>query len=172
LTDYTSDLLFAAGDPGEIDVACEGVDVGWQDEHSLMIHRSLLGELPPILRIFVHCAAYRYGDPSQADVIKIRKHSGKITFQHYDDFDGKPLPELRTRIKVNLRNLFVEVFDHSKAPRIQLLYFKERFVAQTHPGRPAMEKFSAKLRKLGLDQATIASVPTGSPSTISSPVPG
>ena len=51
------DLLFAAGDPGEIDVACEGVDVGWQDEDSLMIHRSLLGELPPVLRIYVHCAA-------------------------------------------------------------------------------------------------------------------
>jgi DNA phosphorothioation-associated putative methyltransferase len=120
-----------------------------------MIHRSLLGELPPILRIYVHCAAYRYGDPSQADVIKIHKHSGKITFQHYDDFDGKPLPELQTRIKVNLRNLFVEVFDHSKGPRIQLLYFKERFVGRTYPGRPAMEKFSAKLSKLGLDQATI-----------------
>jgi DNA phosphorothioation-associated putative methyltransferase len=149
------DLLFAAGDPGEIDFACEGVDVGWQDEDSLMIHRSLLGELPPILRIYVHCAAYRYGDPSQADVIKIHKHSGKITFQHYDDFDGKPLPELQTRIKVNLRNLFVEVFDHSKGPRIQLLYFKERFVGRTHPGRPAMEKFSAKLSKLGLDPATI-----------------
>jgi DNA phosphorothioation-associated putative methyltransferase len=149
------DLLFAAGDPGEIDVACEGVDVGWQDGDSLMIHRSLLGELPPILRIFVHCAAFRYGDPAQADVIKIHKHSGKITFQHYDDFDGKPLPELQTRIKVNLRNLFVEVFDHSKGPRIQLLYFKERFVGPAHPGRPTMEKFSAKLRKLGLDEATI-----------------
>jgi DNA phosphorothioation-associated putative methyltransferase len=149
------DLLFAAGDPGEIDVACEGVDVGWQDEDSLMIHRSLLGELPPILRIYVHCAAFRYGDPSQADVIKIHKHSGKITFQHYDDFDGKPLPELQTRIKVNLRNLFVEVFDHSKGPRVQLLYFKERFVGRTHPGRAAMEKFSAKLSKLGLDESTI-----------------
>ena len=150
-----SDILFAAGDPDEIDIACEGVEVGWQDEDSLLIHRSLLGELPPILRIYIHCAAYRYGDPSQADVIKIHKHSGKITFQHYDDFDGKPLPELRTRIKVNLRTLFVEVFDHSNGPRTQLLYFKERFVGQTHPGRPAMAKFSSKLRKLGLDQDSI-----------------
>jgi DNA phosphorothioation-associated putative methyltransferase len=149
------ELLFAAGDPGEINVACEGVDVGWQDKDSLMIHRSLLGELPPILRIFVHCAAFRYGDPAQADVIKIHKHSGKITFQHYDDFDGKPLPELRTRIKVNLRTLLAEVFDHSKGPRIQLLYFKERFVGKTHPGRSGMEKFSSKLRKLGLTETSI-----------------
>jgi DNA phosphorothioation-associated putative methyltransferase len=149
------DLLFAAGDPGEIDLACESVPFGWQDDDALIIHRSLLPELPPILRIYVHCAAFRYGDPSQADVIKIHKHSGKITFQHYDDFDGNPLPELQTRIKVNLRNLFVEVFDHSIGPKIQLLYFKERFVGKTHPGRPAMEKFSAKLRKLGLNEATI-----------------
>ena len=94
----------------------------------------------------------RYGDPAQADLIKIHKHSGKVTFQHYD---GKPLPELQTRIKVNLRNLFVEVFDHFKGPKIQLLFFKERFVGRESAGRPAMEKFSAKLRKLGLDEATI-----------------
>ena len=111
--------------------------------------------MPPLLRIYVHCAAHRYGDPAQADLIKIHKHSGKVTFQHYDDFDGKPLPELQTRIKVNLRNLFVDVFDHSKGPKIQLLYFKERFIAKDHPGRPAMEKFSAKLRKLGFNEATI-----------------
>jgi DNA phosphorothioation-associated putative methyltransferase len=149
------DLLFSAGDPDEIDLACENLDVGWQDSHSLMIHRSLLGTLPPILRIYVHCAAFRYGDPSQADIIKIHKRSGKITFQHYDDFERKPLPELQTRIKVNLRSLFVEVFDHSKGPKTQLLFFKERFVASNHPTRPKMERFSKKLKKLGLDEATV-----------------
>ena len=103
----------------------------------------------------MQCAAQRYGDPAQADLIKIHKHSRKVTFQHYDDFEGKPLPELRTRIKVNLRNLFVEVYDHSTGPKIQLLFFKERFVGTEHPGRVAMEKFSVKLRKLGLDESTI-----------------
>ena len=149
------DLLFAAGDPGEIELACENVSVGWQDEDALIIHRSLFARLPPLLRIYVHCAAHRYGDPAQADLIKIHKRSGKVTFQHYDDFDGKPLPELQSRIKVNLRNLFVEVFDHAIGPKIQLLYFKERFLAKEHPGRSTMEKFSAKLRKFGFDEETI-----------------
>ena len=149
------ELLFAAGDPGEIELACEGVDVGWQDSDALIIHRSLFDKLPPLLRIYVHCASHRYGDPSQADLIKIHKHSGKVTFQHYDDFDGKSLPELQTRIKVNLRNLFVQVFDHSTDPKIQLLYFKERFMPKNHPRRSAAEAFSAKLRKLGFDEATI-----------------
>jgi hypothetical protein len=62
---------------------------------------------------------------------------------------------LKTRIKVNLRNLFVDVFDHSTGPKTQLLYFKERFVGKDYPNRPAMNKFSAKLRRLGLDETTI-----------------
>jgi DNA phosphorothioation-associated putative methyltransferase len=56
------DLLFAAGDPGEIELACENVSFGWQDHDSLMIHRSLFADLPLLLRIYVHCAALRYGD--------------------------------------------------------------------------------------------------------------
>jgi hypothetical protein len=121
----------------------------------LSVHRSLFQKLPPLLRIYVLCAAHRYGDPAQADLIKIHKHSRKVTFQHYDDFDGKPLPQLQTRIKVNLRNLFVEVFDHSVGPKTQILYFKERFVGKDYPHRRVMERFSAKLRKLGLDENTI-----------------
>ena len=49
----------------------------------------------------------------------------------------------------------MEVFDHSKGPKTQILYFKERFLASDHPSRPTMEKFSAKLRKLGFDPATV-----------------
>ena len=149
------DLLFAAGDPGEIEMACEAAGIGWLEKDALTIHRSLLDELPPLLRIYIYCAAQRYGDPAQADLIKIHKHSGKVTFQHYDDFEAKPLPELQGRIKVNLRNLFVEVFDHSKGPRIQLLYFKEHFLPKEHPDGTNMQRFSAKLRKLGLDEMTI-----------------
>jgi DNA phosphorothioation-associated putative methyltransferase len=154
------ELLFAAGDPGEIELACEKLDLAWQDDESLIIHRNLLTRLPAVLRIFVHCAAYRYGDPAQADLIKIHKRSGKITFQHYDDFEGAALPRLLLRIKVNLRTLFVEIFDHSVGPKTQLLYFKERFVGRDHPNRKAMEQFSAKLRTLGLSEATIGFGPT------------
>jgi DNA phosphorothioation-associated putative methyltransferase len=154
------ELLFAAGDPGEIDLACEKLGIGWQDDDSLTVHRSLLSQLPAVLRIFVHCAAYRYGDPTQADLIKIHKHSGKITFQHYADFDGAPLPRLQLRIKVNLRNLFVEVFDHTLGPKIQVLYFKERFVGPNYPNRVEMERFSAKLRKLGFNESTIGFGPS------------
>jgi hypothetical protein len=142
------ELLYAAGDTGEIELACEDLKVGWQDEQALYIHRSVLHELPPVLRAYVGCATALFGDVSQADIIKLHKSSGKVTFLGYDDFERKPLPELKNRIKVNLRTRWVQVFDHSADG--QLLYFKERFVGASHPRRAEMEAFSAKLRKLGI----------------------
>lgn len=151
------ELLFAAGDTGEIQLACEDLKIGWQDEQALYLHRNLLPELPPVLRAYVGCATALFGDVSQADIIKLHKASGKVTFLVYDDFDGKPLPELRQRIKVNLRTRWVQVFDHSVEG--QLLFFKERFVSSAHPARDLMEKFSAKLRKLGFCPETIGMGP-------------
>lgn len=151
------DMLYAAGDTGEIELACEDLKLGWQDEQALYLHRSLLDELPPVLRAYVGCATALFGDVSQADVIKLHKTSGKATFLVYDDFEGKTLPELRRRIKVNLRTRWVQVFDHSAEQ--QLLYFKERFVGANHPRRRVMDAFSAKLRKLGFDEATVGRGP-------------
>jgi DNA phosphorothioation-associated putative methyltransferase len=148
------ELLFAAGDPGEIELACEELNLGLQDEQALFVHRSLLESLPPILRVYVGCALMRYGDMAEADIIKIHKASGKVTFLLYDDFDGKPLPELRQRTKVNLRTLFVQVFDYPDTPQSQLLYYKERYMATDHPESQRMRKFSGKLRKLGLTELT------------------
>ena len=106
------ELLYAAGDSGEVELACEGLGIGWQDEQALYVHRSLVDELPPVLRAYVGCATALFGDVSQADLIKLHKASGKATFLVYDDFEGKALPELHHRIKVNLRTRWVQVFDH------------------------------------------------------------
>lgn len=151
------ELLYAAGDTGEIELACEELKVGWQDGQALYLHRSLLDELPPVLRAYVGCAAALFGDVAQADVIKLHKASGKATFLVYDDFEGKALPALRQRIKVNLRTRWVQVFDHSAEG--QLLYFKERFVKPNHSCWVEMQKFSAKLRKLGVVE-TMAVLPS------------
>jgi DNA phosphorothioation-associated putative methyltransferase len=125
------ELLYAAGDPGEIELACEGLNVGWQDEQALYVHREALEVLPRVLRAYVGCATTLFGDVTQSDVVKIHKASGKVTFLIYDDFDNKPLPELQHRIKVDLKTRRVQAFDHREAG--QLLYFKERFVAAGHP---------------------------------------
>jgi DNA phosphorothioation-associated putative methyltransferase len=156
------ELMFAAGDEDELEIAVGQLDFGYFDtrEGHFTIHRDLLDELPVILRIYVECAARLYGDPREADLIKIHLHSRKLTFHYYRDFDKAPLPELLTRIKIDLRRLFVTVIDHTNGREHQLLFFKERFLPKDHPDRPKMDRFSAKLRKLGLREETIGYGPT------------
>ncbi len=156
------ELMFAAGDSDELEIAAAQLDFGFLDprEGHYTIHRSLLDELPVILRVYVECAARLYGDPREADLIKIHLHSRKLTFHYYRDFDTTPLPELLTRIKIDLKRLFVTVIDHTTGPEHQLLFFKERFLAKDHPDRPKMDRFSAKLRKLGLREETIGYGPS------------
>jgi DNA phosphorothioation-associated putative methyltransferase len=154
--------MFAAGDSDELEIAAAQLDFGFLDprEGHFTVHRTLLDELPVILRVYVECAARLYGNPREADLIKIHLHSRKLTFHYYRDFDKAPLPELLTRIKIDLRRLFVTVIDHTNGAEHQLLFFKERFLAKDHPDRPKMDRFSAKLRKLGLREETIGYGPS------------
>jgi DNA phosphorothioation-associated putative methyltransferase len=156
------ELMFAAGDSDELEIAAAQLEFGYLDprEGHFTIHRSLLDELPVILRVYVECAAYLYGNPREADLIKIHLHSRKLTFHYYRDFDKSPLPELLTRIKIDLKRLFVTVIDHSNGAEHQLLFFKERFLAKDHPERPKMDRFSAKIRQLGLREETIGYGPS------------
>ena len=156
------ELMFAAGDEDELEIAVAQLDFGFLDprEGHFTVHRSLLDELPVILRVYVECAARLYGDPREADLIKIHLHSRKLTFHYYRDFDATPLPELLTRIKIDLKRLFVTVIDHTTGPEHQLLFFKERFLPKDHAERLKMDRFSAKLRKLGLREETIGYGPS------------
>jgi DNA phosphorothioation-associated putative methyltransferase len=124
------------------------LNLGWQDEQALYVHRSLLDRLPAVLRAYVGCATSLFGDVAQADVIKIHKASGKVTFLLYDDFEGKSLPVLQHRIKVNLKTRWVQAFDHRADE--QLLCFKERFVAEDHPSLEGAAELNPFLQKLGL----------------------
>ncbi len=156
------ELMFAAGDSDELEIAAAQLDFGFLDprEGHFTVHRSLLDELPVILRVYVECAARLYGDPREADLIKIHLHSRKLTFHYYRDFDTTSLPELLTRIKIDLSRLFVTVIDHTDGREHQLLFFKERFLPKDHPDRSKMDRFSVKLRKLGLREETIGYGPS------------
>ena len=144
-------LLFSAGKPDVITKLCDDTSFGFLDHQALFIHRSLIQELHPVLRIYVGCAEVLYGDLKEVDIIKIHKQSGKVSLQKYDDFEGKALPELQERIKVNLRRQVIEVFDHRSTERQQVVYFKERYVSKDHPEREKWEAFSNWLVSLGLD---------------------
>jgi DNA phosphorothioation-associated putative methyltransferase len=154
---HALDLLFAAGDVDELALAVQQLGFGWWDaeEQQFTVHRSLLDDLPVILRVYVECGARLFGNPREADLIKFHLRSRKLTFQVYDDFDGAPFPELRLRIKIDLPKLFVTVLDQSHAREQQLLYFKERFVGPDYPQLPKFQHISKRLRTLGFSPETM-----------------
>jgi DNA phosphorothioation-associated putative methyltransferase len=82
------DLLFSAGDKDELMLAIEPLDFGWWDpeEEHFTIHRSLLDELPAILRVFVECGARLFGNPREADLIKIHVGSRKLGDSDFSPF--------------------------------------------------------------------------------------
>ena len=146
------ELLMSLRDGDSLWEAACVLPFGWRDpaEKHFVIHRSLLDQLPPRLRVFIECGAVLYGDPHEADLIKLHLASRKVTFAVYEDFFRRPLPELKTRIKVDLARLQVAVFEYGVALPAQVLFYKERFVADDHPLRPRMEQVSRRLAKLGL----------------------
>jgi DNA phosphorothioation-associated putative methyltransferase len=152
-----TDLLFSIGKPENIANACEEAHkaLGFgllEGNHSLTIHRSLIDELPPILRVYVACATQLYGDVEGVDLIKIHMSSGKVSLMKYDDFEGKPIPEMIQRVKINLREQEIDVFDYSGPYVPHPLYFKSRFIPKSFRSYEAQLAFDKKLSDLsGLD---------------------
>lgn len=164
LEKQAQELLFSTGDQDEMELALGQIKSGEIDpmEGHLTFHRDALDEMPSIFRAYVACGARLFGDPKTADLIKIHLHSKKLTLSHYDDFLGKDFPELRLRIKIDLRKLFVTVFESPPGPERQVLLFKERFLPTAHAARARAEGISARLRKLGVTEQTAGYGPTRS----------
>ena len=130
-----TDLLFSVGKANNIATACEEAHKALgcgllEGHHSLTIHRSLVDQLPPILRVYVGCATQLYGDVEGVDLIKIHMTSGKVSLMKYDDFEGKPIPEMIQRVKINLREQEIDVFDYSGPYVPHPLYFKSKLIPQ------------------------------------------
>ena len=67
----------------------------------------------------------------------------------YDQFDEKPLPELRERIKVKLRHQEIDFFEYGDEYATQYLYLKSRFIPKSYPRYEDQVKFDTKLSDLG-----------------------
>jgi hypothetical protein len=105
-----------------------------------------------LLRTFIACAELLYGDLHEADIVRIHKFTGKVTFLTFADFESAPLPVLALRTRVNLRAVHVDVFDHTGDG--QLLFFKERFLDADDPQCARLVTISDSLRALGISDST------------------
>ena len=141
-------VLFSVRDPEIIRLACEQAaasGLGWLEPgESLQLHTSLVERLPAPLRVYVGCATALAGDLKSYDLVKLHIRSGKVTLMSFDDFLGKPLPALQSRIKVRLREQEFDVFTYRNEYLPTLLYWKSRYIN---------EEFSNYAEQLAFDES-------------------
>ncbi len=147
-------LLFSVRDPEIIRAACEQAaanGLGWLEPgESLQLHTSLVERLPAPLRTYMGCAAALAGDLKSYDLVKAHIQSGKVTLMSFDEFVGKPLPALQSRIKVRLRDQDFDVFTYTAPYPPTLLYYKSRYINEEFPHYAEQLAFEESLEKLGL----------------------
>ncbi len=115
--ELATDILFSVGNTTLIEelatLTFNKLKTGeFEEGHHWTIHKTILDELPPELRIYIGCAVQYYGDIEKMDLIKIHFTSGKVTLLRYDDW-SKDEPLLVERIKIKQKDQDIDFFDYS-----------------------------------------------------------
>lgn len=148
------ELLFKAGDANAIDEACKRSKVGKLLPDDLYVHRDALDSLEPLLRIYEGCGRAYLGEVEGANLIKIHRRTGKLSYLVYPEFEDDPHPALFRCVKLNLRNRQSECYEYGQSENPPILHRKETFLAPDHPLREKFASLTAKEEKAGLLEDT------------------
>ena len=103
-----------------------------------------LDSLEPLLRVYEGCARAYLGEVEGANLIKLHRHSGKVSYLVYPDFETDPHPALLRSIKLSLRTRELDCFDYAKSTNPPILHRKEAFLP---PGHPLVARFARLTRQ-------------------------
>lgn len=143
-------LLFEAGEAEIVDAACQRSGVGRLTSNALYVHRSALPCLESVLRVFEGCARAYIGEIDDANVIKLHRFSGKVSYLVCPQFQEHPHAPIRRTFKVALRTLFVQCIDHTDNKNPLLLDQKEKMLEADHPWYKRFARFSLQEAQHGL----------------------
>ena len=133
------DLLFRAGNAEAVDEACRRSEVGKLLPNALYVHKDALDSLEPLLRVYEGCARAYLGEVEGANLIKLHRQSGKVSYLVYPDFDADPHPALLRSIKLSLRTRELDCHDYANSANPPVLHRKETFL----PARPPAARRSS-----------------------------
>jgi DNA phosphorothioation-associated putative methyltransferase len=143
-------LLFRAGDPAAIDEACKRSPVGKLLPDDLYVHKSALDALEPLLRIYEGCGRAYLGEVEGANVVKIHRRTGKLSYLAYPDFEGDPHPALLRCVRLNLRTRHIECYEYNGSGNPPVLHRKETFLHPAHPLHAKFARLSQQEERHGL----------------------
>ena len=115
-----------------------------------MYKRQCLDSLEPLLRIYEGCARALVGELDDANVIKLHRFSGKVSYITYDGFDKNPHPPLKERMKVSLRSLNIDWFDYSNWDDPYLLIGKTNLINESYEKFDLFRRLESAESKHGL----------------------
>jgi DNA phosphorothioation-associated putative methyltransferase len=124
---------------------------------ALYVHRCALDMLEPLLRVYEGCARAYIGEVEDANVIKLHRFTGKVSYLSYPEFDTDPHPALRRCLKVALRSLQLECLDYAGSANPPVLHRKETLLPPGHPLYEGCARLTRQEERHGLldDSATI-----------------
>jgi len=148
------ELLYSIAEPEKLLDAAENAQTEIQsaalcDQSCLILPTSKVGDLPPVLRVYVGAAGTLFGECEEADLVKIHLGSGKVTFLTYDDFSS-PIPFLKERVKVKLAEQDIDYFDYVNENRRPPLLFKSQFMESEEANYKKQRGLDSRLEGLGL----------------------
>src|SRR5262249_40364771 len=126
---------FRAGAAGAVDAPCRRSAVGKLLPNALYIHRTALEALDPLLRVYEGCARAYLGEVEGANLVKLHRFSGKVSYLVYPTFDADPHPALARSVKLSLRIRELDCQDYMLSENPPVLHRKETFVLPDHPLR-------------------------------------
>jgi DNA phosphorothioation-associated putative methyltransferase len=144
------ELLFKAGDAAAVDEACKRSKVGKILPDDLYVHRDALEALEPLLRIYEGCGRAFLGEVEGANLIKIHRRTGKLSYLLYPDFDGNAHPALYRCVKLNLRTRQLECYEYAESKNPPILHRKETFLNRNDERYEKFSRLTLQEEKHGL----------------------
>ena len=146
-------LLFSIADSELINEQCKKAHLTLpasllNENHSLILHRDYLMDLPLLLRVYVGAGLQIYGELDEnIDLIKIHITSGKLTLTSYDDF-RKSVPFLVERIKIKMADQDIDFFDYNDEQKRPPLLNKNLLLDRASLDYEKQKSFDRRLSKL------------------------
>jgi DNA phosphorothioation-associated putative methyltransferase len=104
----------------------------------------------PLLRIYEGCGRAYLGEIEGANVIKIHRRSGKLSYLVYPEFENEPHPALLRSVRVNLRTRQIDCNDYTQSANPPVLHRKESFLPPSDPLHAKFARLTAQEEKHGL----------------------
>ena len=147
---------FRTGDTTAIDEPCRHSPVGKLLPDDLYVHRRRRIRWNRSCEFTRAAAGAFLGEVERANLIKIHRRSGKLSYLVYPEFDADPHPELLRSIRVNLRTRQIDSNNYAQSSNPPVLHRKETFLTANYPLHDEFTRLTQQEEKHGLLEETAA----------------